>query len=421
MRSQTEFGNEGTTHHSRLTTHDSRLTTHHSPLTTHHSPIVMDEHVLILGASTRAAAFSALRAGLRPWCADLFGDLDLRARCPVMTIAAGNYPVCFGHIMDQAPPGPWIYTGALENRPGLVRRLARMRPLWGNDATVLAAVRSPATVEKTLRTAGLPCPAVSFPGAAVPSEGRWLIKPRSGSGGRGIRFLMNQPSSPDKPSVYFQQYIEGEPCAAIYVSDGAVTRLLGVTRQLVGESWLHAAGFHYCGSIGPLSLAPPVREAFERLGTVLARECGLLGIFGIDCVLPDGIAWPVEVNPRYTASVEVLEYAIGFSALAWQRYVFEHAAQPPFPLSDNCRLVGKAILYAKTPLFFPADGPWLDILRLPGPVHHLPAFADIPPVGQQIREGRPILTFFASGHSIAACVADLQRTAADLDHWLFGE
>jgi len=37
----------------------------------------MDEaQVLIVGASARAAAFSALRAGLRPWCADLFADLD---------------------------------------------------------------------------------------------------------------------------------------------------------------------------------------------------------------------------------------------------------------------------------------------------------------------------------------------------------
>ena len=36
----------------------------------------MDEsnRLLLFGASTRAAAFSALRAGLKPWCVDLFAD-----------------------------------------------------------------------------------------------------------------------------------------------------------------------------------------------------------------------------------------------------------------------------------------------------------------------------------------------------------
>ena len=364
--------------------------------------------------------FRALRAGLRPWCAELFGDLDLRARCPVTTVMPEDYPAGFAHIANQAPPGPWIYTGALENRPGLVRRLARRRVLWGNDAPVLAAARSPDVVEKILRDTGLPCPAVSFPGSALPFDGHWLIKPRRGSGGGGIQFLTGKPLSPCKRSIYYQEYIEGEPCAAIYVSDGAVTHFLGVTRQLVGESWLHAAPFHYCGSIGPLPLPPPLREALERLGTVLARSCRLLGMFGIDCVLRDGIPWPVEVNPRYTASVEVLEYAIGFRALEWQRYVFERGVQPPPMTSNLSNFVGKAILFAKEPLVFPADGPWHATLQSLQPVHELPRFADIPPGRQQIRVSRPVLTFFASGSSIAACQEDLQRIAADLDHWLFG-
>jgi predicted ATP-grasp superfamily ATP-dependent carboligase len=254
----------------------------------------------------------------------------------------------------------------------------------------------------------------------MPPQRRWLVKPRRGSGGSGIRLLAGRPLPSNQRSLYCQEYIEGEPYAAIYVSEGTATRLLGVTRQLVGENRLHAAPFHYCGSIGPLPLTAPLREAFERLGTVLARGCGLLGLFGIDCVLRDGIPWPVEVNPRYTASVEVLEYALGFSALDWQRYVFERTPQPrPIP-SDPSHFVGKGILYAKDSLLFPAGGPWLPTLQSPQPLHELPAFADIPPAGQQIRAGRPILTLFASGSSLAACQAGLQRTVADLDHWLLG-
>src|SRR5262249_17781381 len=148
--------------------------------------------------------------------------------------------------------------------------------------------------------------------------------------------------------------------AAVYVGDGRQARLLGVTRQLVGEIWLHAAPFHYCGSIGPMSLDGPVQARFEALGHALVAGCGLRGLFGVDCQLRDGVPWPVEINPRYTASVEALEYATGIPALAWHRSVF--AAQAPCrpqPTALKPVLVGKAILFAKQGVGFPDDGPWL--------------------------------------------------------------
>src|SRR5438094_10464728 len=95
--------------------------------------------IVIFGASVRAAAFSALRAGLQPWCADLFADADLQARCPA-TRLAGAYPEGFEALAAGDWPGPWLYTGGLENHPALVQRLAQRRPLWGNDETVLARV-----------------------------------------------------------------------------------------------------------------------------------------------------------------------------------------------------------------------------------------------------------------------------------------
>jgi predicted ATP-grasp superfamily ATP-dependent carboligase len=385
--------------------------------------VSMAQHLLILGASTRAAAFSALRANLRPWCVDLFGDVDLRARCPARTIAPGDYPHGLVRVIGEAPPGPWIYTGAMENRPALIRQLARMRPLWGNDSPALLAARAPRTVQKLLRAAGLACPDIAFPGAVVPCHRRWLIKPRQGAGGKGIGYWTGPPSpQPSQQRIFYQEYIEGEGCAAIYVSDGTATRLLGVTRQLVGQSWLHTAAFHYCGSIGPLALSPSLREAFERLGMVLAHGCGLRGLFGIDCVLREGVPWPLEINPRYTASIEVLEYALGFSAVSWQRFVFERTTPEPRPASTDIPspLIGKAILFAKAPLTFPAEGPWLGTLQSPGSVYEVPAFADIPPAGQQIAAGRPILTLFTRADSLEACLDSLKRTAADLDHWMFG-
>src|SRR5436305_512296 len=131
------------------------------------------EYLLLFGASARAAAFSALRAGLRPWCADLFGDTDLRAVCPTLTLAIKEYPEGFLRAAAAGPPGPWLYTGGLENRPALVDALARRRPLWGNRGDVLRRVRSPAAVAALLHAAGLPCPEVRTDPAGL-SAGRWL-------------------------------------------------------------------------------------------------------------------------------------------------------------------------------------------------------------------------------------------------------
>jgi len=158
------------------------------------------------------------------------------------------------------------------------------------------------------------------------------------------------------------------------------------------------------------------------LGHLLARECGLRGLFGVDGILRDGVFWPVEINPRYTASVEVLEYATGLSALAWHASAFNSSNQPPSvapAASGQDRLVGKAILFARDDLSFPADGPWQAQLRSPTPLHELPAFADIPAADERIEAGRPIVTFFARADSLSACEDALRRIAADLDHWLF--
>src|ERR1700736_3871188 len=93
--------------------------------------------LLLVGASVRAAAFSALRVGFEPRGADLFCDADLVNRCKCLRLSNSSYPVGLVDFLQDGSPGPWMYTGALENRPSLIRKLARLRPLWGNGALVL--------------------------------------------------------------------------------------------------------------------------------------------------------------------------------------------------------------------------------------------------------------------------------------------
>ena len=118
----------------------------------------------------------------------------------------------------------------------------------------------------------------------------------------------------------------------------------------------------------PSGRTPTADATLETLGAALARRCRLRGLFGVDGVVRDGAFWPVEVNPRYTASVEILEYGGEFSAIAWHRAAFVPTTPRPAPPSDDpTACVGKAVLFAPGDLAFPADGPWNAVLRSPPP------------------------------------------------------
>lgn len=351
--------------------------------------------LLILGASARAAAFSALRIGLDPACADLFADRDLARACPSTRIDPGSYPLGLDGWASAIPPTPWIYTGALENRPDLVDRIARRHPLLGNAGATLTAVRDPVAVAATLRAAGLVAPEVRIDPGDIPGDGTWLVKPRASAGGRGIRpWFGGEP--PRQPS-YYQEFVRGIALAAIFVAEKGDARLVGVTRQwLVGSGT--APSSVYRGSLGPWPVAGRVAADIEGIGRALASAFGLVGIFGVDLVEARGRAWPVEVNPRYTASVEVLEWALGRSVLADHLRACGLDVGPRSHPRSPGRFVAKAILRAPVASSWPPG--WGPEELHPG---QFPDLADVPHPGTRFEAGEPVVTAFASGDDPRDC------------------
>jgi len=162
-----------------------------------------------------------------------------------------------------------------------------------------------------------------------------------------------------------------------------------------------------------------LRASFEQLGRALAGF-HLRGLFGIDCVIRDNTLYPVEINPRYTASMEVLEHALGVPLLDLHRRVFDIGPPPRLVGRLVPGIIGKAILFARRPLIFPPRGPWRSALRKDATPWELPAFADVPHPQTPIAAGRPVLTFFARARSETACLVLLKQAAAELDLTLFG-
>jgi predicted ATP-grasp superfamily ATP-dependent carboligase len=349
--------------------------------------------ITIVGASVRAAAASAARAGLQVRAADLFADDDLRALCPTVRVA--NYPREFEAVLRAAPTNGWMYTGAIENYPRLVERMSKVAPLWGNPCEVLRAVRNPMQVNAALRAAALPCPAVQRDDAGIPADGTWLCKPLRSAGGSGIEWR-RAGSHRAKRGHYFQQFVPGLAMSALYVATHSAAVLLGVTRQIVGGDGNGQNGFRYSGSIGPLDAPQRIADAFARIGDALAAQFDLRGLFGVDAIVNDGGVWPVEVNPRFPASAELYDWAGGVSTVGLHVAACrgDRLEAPPLPTT---RLVyGKAIVFADR-TYTVGDG--LEKLAGTRIAHDWPLLADIPAKGSTIRTGEPIVTLFAAEQS----------------------
>lgn len=368
----------------------------------------MSRVITIVGSSARAAAFSAVRAGFSVHSADLFADTDLRRASAAIAVA--DYPAGLEAALVGPHDGGWIYTGGLENYPALVDRWSRLRPLWGNSGETLRRARRPDLVAAAMLEAGLNVPCVEFDSRRISRDGRWLIKGLRSSGGAHVA-VWNE-ASPDPSSTsdfYFQQFISGYPCSAVYVAAAGAAVLLGATRQLIGERWTGADGMRYCGSVGPLELPESIGRQFARIGTVLAERFSLAGLFGVDAIVNDLGVWPVEVNPRYTASIEVLERASDFHAIDLHVTACEKGALPATRSGPRPAVCGKAILFADSRMQFPAAVTERFEQEFAA---EWPSLADIPAAGTIIEAGWPILTIFASGGTERETLERLQQRAA---------
>jgi predicted ATP-grasp superfamily ATP-dependent carboligase len=368
----------------------------------------MTNQVLIVGASTRAAAFSALRAGLKPRCIDNFADRDLGIVSPVVRVRSDDGVSGVEDAARDSSSEPWFYTGPLENHPDKVGRISRGHRLLGNSPEVLRAVGDPLRLADVLRRHGLPCPDVRGSPEGLPPDGTWLEKPVASGGGRLIRPLEQARVSLSEPT-YFQKRIIGGSFSALFIANERGASLIGVTRQLIGAP---GSLFAYRGSIGPATISEGLKTRLEFMGRVLASEFALVGLFGVDYILSEGEPSPVEVNPRYTASVEVLELALRRSLLAEhlracdgellaaKRSRASSAARP------SSSVVGKAIIYASRSLVtpdIPIDDAWRD------DVFAIPTAADVPWPETLIEAGQPVMTVFCTGTDTSRCEASLDR------------
>lgn len=358
--------------------------------------------VLVVGASARAAAWSACHAFERIAACDRFGDSDLREVATTLVTPTLRRKDVATRIRDQKWfEGPRsvavLPAGGMENQPTLWKWLERHADFWGTKWQDVRQVRDAKLVAKMVRPLPIRCPENRHAGEASPRSGKWLLKSRNSGG--GIQVSWWEPARVASPTLelwpntdYLQEYIEGVDYSATFVASQGRVVMIGVTRQLTGLSELGAQGWWYCGSVGPVPLESTQRKLLENLGTQLAQKFRLEGIFGVDLRWDGQDWWLLEVNPRYPAGAEVLERSSRQSVV--ELYAKARRGRPLIWEPSSGPLVAKGIWFNRGETLGPA--------RLDGitasQAEAVPwgrSVADVPSVGTLIHPGFPVFSVFS--------------------------
>ncbi|RLS33328.1 MAG: ATP-grasp domain-containing protein [Planctomycetota bacterium] len=384
--------------------------------------------LLVVGASVRAWAGSAHRAGLNVHAVDLFADRDLSAVAQAIPVDGADYPAGLVAAAARLPAAPWCYTGALENHPDLLAVMASQRRLAGNPAAAVRRVRDPHLLAGALADAGISFPETHTTPQGVLTDGSHLHKPLASAAGRAIviwtaaRARRWQTRQDNRRSVW-QRRVAGRAVSAAFVIGADGAGLVGTSKQLIGRRRWHARPYAYCGSIDvPLkSLPEGIHRQWMQIGRVLAADFALCGAVGVDAIATaDGRLVVVEVNPRPTASMELFERSTGRLLAA------EHLAacgiacgRPPATGSHSGDLWVKGVLRVGPALQITAEiTERLDELVARWSSGSWPGLADLPRTGSTVPAGGALLTVFATAGSPAAALKLLGERIGGVEHLL---
>ena len=191
----------------------------------------------------------------------------------------------------------------------------------------------------------------------------WLVKPLASGGGHRVQPWPDAAGLPR--GCYLQELVNGTPGSVVFVASGGRAVPIGVSRQLIGDRAFGAAGYRYCGNIlaaaGDTGDAALVDRACA-LARAVAEEFGVVGVNGIDFVARDGVPYAIEVNPRWCASMELVERAYGLSVFGAHAAACANGVLPEFDLLRARRgagAVGKAVVFARRDVVVGDTREWL--------------------------------------------------------------
>lgn len=386
-----------------------------------------ENQIVLMGASVRAAAQSASRAGFCVTGIDLFCDSDTEAACHQLFAVPGlghskagfanagdGDPGAFGRVglerVIHACRGVrLVEVGGLSAGNLLSQRLSSLCPQLGPTPQVRQQIGDVEFLRELAASTGMRFPRSSHRGwpatTARHAPGRWLVKRRFSCGGLGVHW--QDADSIIAADELLQQWVAGRSYGATLLSNGDDVVLLGACRSLFRRRG--RLPFVYAGSFGPTSLSPELTHTLRRLGKQIVAATKLRGLFNVDYLLDrQGNAWLIEINPRWSGSSELIERRlIDRQALGIESSLFALSIQAiqgndisllsRQDLAESAEghpVFLKRIVFASSDVCFHRSLlTQLTVLTSGNDIHT--AIHDVPREGTVIRQGEPLLTLIS--------------------------
>lgn len=375
--------------------------------------------ILLVGASVRALTESAASSKIQVTGIDFFGDLD----CCGEILTPNKQRSAFStlgllKIAQGLKCQGLVYGSGPENHWEALRYWEDQNLLLGNGYNTLVKARNPYLLRETLGQIGVKMPDFFSPNQ-IPPAGSWLLKPLFRGGGHGIARLPSEEAGirsvlsqlDDAERYIVQEFQDGIPASMTFLADGKKVLLLGFSYQLIQED-SEKNSFLYTGNIVPMpSPYPSFGEDMAVLASHLTADFGLKGINTLDFILCENGVRVLEINPRWSGSVELIEAWLGRSLFldhikACGGELPQAAEWEGLLSACSSRFFGKKILYANTSFTIRNyEEGWQSLYEY--------GLRDIPRPGGLTMKGEPICTVLADGSSKEECMSALEKKA----HW----
>ncbi|MBN1538327.1 MAG: ATP-grasp domain-containing protein [Anaerolineales bacterium] len=355
--------------------------------------------ILILGISNRALAASAALADYQVTSLDYFADCDqaegVRSLSLVrdfnMSLSLKNLARAARSLVDEVDG--IVFSSGIECEP-MLASLITQEKLLGNSPNAINEVRNPQKLAVALNPCGVKVPETFMPYDKLPQAEKnecttWLRKDLARGGGIGVR-KWNGKSRLNNTEI-LQHFIDGQLCSATFVADGKHACLVGMTYQYAGIPELGASEFMWSGNVAPFS-HPAIMKKMQLAAQSITRVFGLVGLNGIDFIIEGETPYILEVNPRCSASVELLEMAGSFNAFDLHVRACQSKLSALSPLEEKVVYWGKGILYARQEVNVPDTSGWKNN-----------NIRDIPHSGEHIPSGAPICSLIANATTPNGC------------------
>ncbi len=396
-------------------------------------------NIIISAFSSRALVETAAQCDLNIYSFDYFGDQDL------LKYAADNFSIkkdsgsryspekLAALIEDFADERPlelfyFVYASSWDNHPDLIKRIENMKNiiLLGNNSRILKNLSAKKGLEKTfnlLQKTELKIPELIFEQNNLieklennKSGKNYLLKPLKSGGGKKIELLKDRKDYQKLSkkllkeegrdwikNYYFEEFIKGKIFSLQFAADGSQAKIISVTEQLINNKG--NSNFKYGGNILIKKKAAEIK-VLKEAAQLLTKEYKLKGINGIDFIQKDEEIYFIELNPRFTAAVELLIPIYGCSLL--KSYYAEDISEisnfdyQKNYLNSDFKEYGKVIYYAQNDIIVLDDlakvNNNLQTARINFEKTDL-QIKDIPKKGEKFNSGDPVCTLIINAEN----------------------